>query len=39
MVSFALEGGKLYGFDVKATDRNGSETGRSAVTNVFVSIN
>ncbi|XP_074599101.1 protocadherin Fat 4-like [Brevipalpus obovatus] len=36
MVSFALEGGKLYGFDVKATDRNGSDTGRSAVTNVFV---
>ncbi|XP_053211715.1 protocadherin Fat 4-like isoform X1 [Panonychus citri] len=36
MVSFALDGGKLFGFDVKATDREGSETGNSAVTNVFV---
>lgn len=36
MVSFAFDGGKLYGFDVKATDREGAETGNSAVTNVFV---
>lgn len=38
MVTFALEGEKMYGFDVKATDREGSESGNSAVTNVFVSI-
>lgn len=37
MVTFSLDGGKLYGFDVRATDREGSETGNSAVTNVFVS--
>ncbi len=37
MVTFTLDGGKLYGFDVKATDREGSETGNSAVTNIFVS--
>ncbi|RWS16902.1 protocadherin Fat 4-like protein, partial [Dinothrombium tinctorium] len=36
MVTFALEGEKMYGFDVKATDREGSETGNSAVINVFV---
>lgn len=38
MVTFALDGGKLFGFDVKATDREGSEQGNSAVTNVFVSL-
>ena len=38
MVTFTLDGGKLYGFDVKATDREGSETGNSAVTNIFVSL-
>lgn len=36
MVTFALDGGKLYGFDVKATDKEGSESGNSAVTNIFV---
>lgn len=36
MITFALDGGKLYGFDVKATDRDGADTGNSAVTNVFV---
>ncbi|GFY64501.1 cadherin-89D [Trichonephila inaurata madagascariensis] len=36
MVTFALDGGRIYGFDVKATDREGSENGHSAVTNVFV---
>ncbi|RWS00915.1 protocadherin Fat 4-like protein, partial [Dinothrombium tinctorium] len=36
MVTFALEGEKMYGFDVKATDREGSETGNSVVINVFV---
>lgn len=37
MVTFALDGGKLFAFDVKATDREGSEAGNTAVTNVFVS--
>ena len=36
MVSFALDGGKLFSFDVKATDREGNDAGNSAVTNVFV---
>ncbi|RWS30694.1 protocadherin Fat 4-like protein, partial [Leptotrombidium deliense] len=36
MVTFALEGEKMYGFDVKATDREGSDIGNSAVINVFV---
>ncbi|XP_054156169.1 protocadherin Fat 4-like isoform X2 [Oppia nitens] len=36
MVTFTLDGGKLYGFDVKATDREGSENGNSAVTNIFI---
>ncbi|GFU03802.1 cadherin-89D, partial [Nephila pilipes] len=36
MVTFALDGGRIYGFDVKATDREGSENGHSAVANVFV---
>lgn len=38
MVTFSSDGGKLYGFDVKATDREGSEAGNTAVTNIFVSI-
>lgn len=37
MVTFALDGGRVYGFDVKATDREGNENGHSAVANVFVS--
>lgn len=28
---------RVYGFDVKATDRRGAEDGQSAITNVFVS--
>lgn len=36
MVSFGLDGGKLFSFDVKATDREGNDAGNSAVTNVFV---
>lgn len=27
---------RVYGFDVKATDRKGAEDGRSAIVNVFV---
>lgn len=37
MVTFNLDGGKTYGFDVKATDCEGSENGNSATTTVFVS--
>lgn len=29
---------RVYGFDVKATDRRGAEDGKSTITNVFVSI-
>lgn len=29
---------RVYGFDVKATDRKGAEDGRSSIVNVFVSI-
>ncbi|RWS00018.1 protocadherin Fat 4-like protein, partial [Dinothrombium tinctorium] len=36
MVTFALDGEKMYGFDVKGTEREGIETGNSAVINVFV---
>lgn len=36
MVTFNLDGGKMYGFDVKATDCEGSESGNSATTTVFV---
>lgn len=28
---------RVYGFDVKATDRQGADDGKSAITNVFVS--
>lgn len=28
---------RVYGFDVKATDRRGADDGKSAITNVFVS--
>ncbi|KAG0424080.1 hypothetical protein HPB47_000170 [Ixodes persulcatus] len=37
VVTFSLDGGKMYGFDVKAVDREGSEGGNAAVANVFVS--
>ena len=30
---------RVYGFDVKATDRHGDDDGRSAIANVFVSFN
>ncbi|KAI2804340.1 hypothetical protein BLOT_003322, partial [Blomia tropicalis] len=36
MVTFNLDGGKMYGFDVKATDCEGSESGNSATTTVYV---
>uniref|UniRef100_A0ABD2X656 Cadherin domain-containing protein n=1 Tax=Trichogramma kaykai TaxID=54128 RepID=A0ABD2X656_9HYME len=34
--SFAKDAGRVYGFDVKATDRAGAEDGRSSIANVFV---
>ena len=39
MVTFNLDGGKMYSFDVKATDCEGSEIGNSATTTVFVCSN
>lgn len=37
IASFAKDTGRVYGFDVKATDRCGVDDGRSAIANVFVS--
>ncbi|XP_017781597.1 PREDICTED: cadherin-89D, partial [Nicrophorus vespilloides] len=34
--SFARDAGKVYGFDVKATDRRGADDGKSSIANVFV---
>ncbi|XP_066903672.1 cadherin-89D isoform X2 [Halyomorpha halys] len=34
--SFAKEKGRVFGFDVKATDRRGAHDGKVAITNVFV---
>ncbi|CAH2040894.1 unnamed protein product, partial [Iphiclides podalirius] len=34
--SFARDAGRVFGFDVKATDRRGADDGRSAIANVFV---
>ncbi|KAK4881949.1 hypothetical protein RN001_005268 [Aquatica leii] len=36
--SFAKDAGKVFGFDVKATDRRGAEDGKSAIVNVLVYI-
>lgn len=38
VASFVRDAGRVFGFDVKAVDRNGAEDGRSAIANVFVSI-
>jgi len=38
IVSFANDAGHVYGFDVKATDKRGADDGKSAITNVFVSV-
>lgn len=37
VASFSREAGKVFGFDVKATDRKGADDGKSAIANVFVS--
>ncbi|XP_015602110.1 cadherin-89D isoform X2 [Cephus cinctus] len=34
--SFSRDAGRVFGFDVKATDRRGAEDGRSSIANVFV---
>ena len=36
MVTFSLDGGKMYTFDVKATDRDGSDGGNSAIISIMV---
>ncbi|XP_047360551.1 cadherin-89D isoform X2 [Vespa velutina] len=36
VASFTRDAGRVFGFDVKATDRRGSENGRSGIANVFV---
>ena len=38
IVSFAYDAGRVYGFDVKATDKRGADDGKSAITNVFESV-
>lgn len=37
VASFGRDAGRVFGFDVKATDRQGAESGRSSIANVFVS--
>lgn len=37
VASFSRDAGKVFGFDVKATDRSGADNGRSSIANVFVS--
>ncbi|KAJ8919173.1 hypothetical protein NQ315_012159 [Exocentrus adspersus] len=34
--SFLKDAGKVFGFDVKATDRRGADDGKSSIANVFV---
>lgn len=36
--SFSRDSGKVFGFDVKATDRRGADDGKSSIANVFVSV-
>lgn len=38
VTSFGRDAGRVFGFDVKATDRQGAENGRSSIVNVFVSL-
>lgn len=38
MASFGRDAGRVFGFDVKATDRRGAENGRSSIANVFVTL-
>ncbi|XP_054013021.1 cadherin-89D [Hylaeus anthracinus] len=36
VASFGRDAGRVFGFDVKATDRRGADNGRSSIANVFV---
>lgn len=36
ITSFARDAGRVFGFDVKATDRRGADDGKSSIANVFV---
>ncbi|XP_034250844.1 cadherin-89D [Thrips palmi] len=36
IVSFSRDAGRVFGFDVRATDRRGADDGKSAIANVFV---
>ncbi|XP_011302069.1 cadherin-89D [Fopius arisanus] len=36
VASFSRDAGRVFGFDVKATDRGGADNGRSSIANVFV---
>ena len=36
VANFGRDAGKVYGFDVKATDRRGADDGKSSIANVFV---
>jgi hypothetical protein len=38
IANFARDAGKVYGFDVKATDKKGADDGKSSIANVFVSV-
>lgn len=37
IASFGRDAGRVFGFDVKATDKKGADDGKSAIANVFVS--
>ncbi|XP_063390522.1 cadherin-89D isoform X2 [Cydia fagiglandana] len=36
VAAFARDAGRVFGFDVKATDKKGADDGKSAIANVFV---
>lgn len=38
MVNFALDSGRVYNFDVRATDREGQESGNAVLVSVFVNV-
>lgn len=37
VAAFSRDAGRVFGFDVKATDKRGADDGKSAIANVFVS--
>lgn len=38
VAALTRDAGRVFGFDVKATDKRGADDGKSAIANVFVSI-